>query len=136
MLVKGLDKLLSLDTRGTFARSGGFGKLQFSYNYFGFNTKWAGIYSGKKTKKGRGLSKMKFYRPSNPQTITQQNWRSVCAYAWVLWADFSDETKEQYKIKGKKLKMGGANYFMRTWLTYPTRGFGRIIFGYTRFGAS
>ena len=70
-LVRGLDKGMSFDARGKFGFSGGFGKLKFGYNKFGFYSKFAGIYSRKKTNKGWQLSRMVHYRPKNPNTFYQ-----------------------------------------------------------------
>ncbi len=115
-IVDNMGKLYSLDARGTFARGGGFGRLTFSYNYFGYHTLHAGIYSGKKTLVGRGVSKMRFYRPTNPQTPRQQAWRAVLASAWPIWHSLSSTEKEKYRLRGAKYHMSGANIFMSDYL--------------------
>lgn len=133
-IVIGINKLHSLSARGKFGRSGGFGLIRFGYNYFGFYSPHSGIYQRRKLKKSNGYVKTTFYRPTNPQTVKQQNWRAVCAYGWVRWSVLSTDQKKQYRLLGRKYKMSGPNLFFRNWLKSPTHGFGKIIFSYNRFG--
>ncbi len=167
MLLNNLEKLYSIDSRGTFGYGGGFGRIVFSYNRFGFFTKFAGIYSRKKIrlgytsgfgkiifaynswgnfphyraqflasheKEGFAVSRMRFYRPTNPRTVKQQNWRAVCAYVWTIWATFDPETKEQYRLQGSIRGITGANLFMSEFLKTPYNGYGRMSFGKILFG--
>ncbi len=129
-----MGKLLSLDARGKFGYSGAFGRLAFGYNRFGFYSWWCGIYQKKYYFGKPYISRMKFYRPTNPRTLKQQNWRMVASYMWVLWASFDDETKEQWKIRGNQNGYTGANAFMSQWLKNPTGGFGKILFSWNAFG--
>lgn len=130
MIVKGLDKMLSLDVRGKIGWTGGFGRISFGYNRFGFHSEYFGIYSKKLTLKGKQLSRMKYYRPTNSQMLAQQNWRAVHAYATSIWQSFDPETKEPYKIKAKRLKMEGYNLFLKNFLSNKPHGFGDIKYGY------
>jgi len=111
-----LPNLMSIDARGTHGYGGGFGKLVFSYNRFGFNCPYNGIYSRKKTPKGHVVSLMKFYRPTNPQTVLQQTWRSVFSQGLLEWRSLDEGTKAHYKRLGRAQNMGGFNLFQRYWL--------------------
>lgn len=119
MRAEGMKKLLSLDARGTFGRGGGFGRVALGYNFFGFYSEYSGIYQKKYYYGVPYISKMKFYRPTNPQTPAQQNWRAIFAYGWILWRDLTDEEREYYRIQGKKMHMGPANAFMKVYLKRP-----------------
>jgi hypothetical protein len=125
-----MGKLLSLDARGKFGWSGGFGRLAFGYTRLGFYSWWAGIYSKKYYYGKPYISRMKFYRPTNPRTILQQNWRAVHAYATYLWRSFDPETQEPYEMKGKRAKMTGYNFFLSYFLKNRPHGFGAIYFGW------
>lgn len=59
---------------------------------------------------------MKFYRPTNPQTEPQQAWRGVFADGKTAWDALDPETKEQYRLKGRKLKMTGYNFHQSEYL--------------------
>lgn len=132
--VKGLEKALSLNLRGKLGRAGGFGRVTFGYNSFGFYSPYFGIFQ-KHYYYGRGYtSRMRFYRPTNPQTVPQQNWRATAAYAWVLWAALTDDQKYDWRQRAQALGITGANLFMSHWLKNPPAGFGSISFGYNRFG--
>jgi len=128
------DKIAGLDIRGTFGYSGAFGRIAFGFNRFGFYDWRCGIYQKKYYFGKPYISKMKFYRSSNPRTLAQQNWRAVCAYAWILWADVSAPARKSLAERGAKIGITGANLFMSEWLSTPTYGFGKILFGYNGFG--
>lgn len=129
-----MQKGYSLDARGTFGYSGGFGRLAFGFNRFGFYDFMCGIYSKKYHYGKPYISKMKFYRPTNPRTISQQNWRAICAYGWVLWYDLESATRLAYAKRAKSKHFTGANLFMSEWLKPATGGFGKIIFSHNAFG--
>ncbi|MES2382888.1 MAG: hypothetical protein V4538_17705 [Bacteroidota bacterium] len=111
-----LGKLRSLDARGKFGRSGGFGRIAFGWNWFGFYNWFCGIYSKKYYFGKPYISRMKFYRPTNPQTPTQQAWRATFADAMTAWGALSAPQKEPYIKRAKKLQMTGANLFLKQYL--------------------
>ena len=134
MRADGLLKMYSLDARGKFGRGGGFGRISFGYNYFGFYSIFSGIYQKKYYYGEPYISKSKFYRPTNPQTLKQQNWRYVNAYGVYLWQNFDSETKIFWNENGRIKKMSGYNAWLSYWLKNPTFGFGLILFGRNIFG--
>lgn len=116
MIVSGVEKLVSLDARGKFARTGGFGAIRFAYNYFGYHTKYAGIYSIKHTRKGRALSRMKHYRPTNPRTPLQQAWRAVFTAGRNAYALLSPDDLRLLKRQAMNQRMTKYNLFMSRYL--------------------
>ena len=112
MLTQGLENLMSVRCTGTFGYGGGFGKIVFGYNRFGFHSDFCGIYSAKKTLKGKKISRMKFYRTPNPQTVPQQANRQKFANLMSIWHDFSPALKQIYNTKAKRYKMSGLNLYL------------------------
>jgi len=111
-----VDEKYVIDIRGTLGRGGGFGRVAFGYNFFAFYSRYSGIYSKKYYYGTPYISKMKFYRPTNPQTELQQAWRAVFAEAKSAWSVLSDQTKEIYRLKGQKKKMTGMNLYISEYL--------------------
>lgn len=111
-----LGKLYSLDARGKFGYSGGFGRTAFGYNRFGFYNWFCGIYQKKYYYGKAFISRMKFYRPTNPQTVLQQSWRAIITSGWIEWNTFDDQKKESYNKRSIGMHMSGANLFMSEWL--------------------
>lgn len=116
MRADGLDKLLSMSAHGRFGYAGGFGRISFGYNRFGFYSKFCGIYQKKFYYGVPYISKQKFYRPTNPQTEAQQLWRDVFKAGRVAWASLDPETQEQWVYRARKLHMTGFNKFMSEYL--------------------
>lgn len=134
MLCSNLQKGMSVDARGKFGKSGGFGNLRFSYNMFGFHTSFAGIYSRKKLRNGWGLSLEKFYNSTNPQTTKQQNWRAIFKFLRGTWYALSDPARERWRKIGAKKNMTGFNALMSENLKSPYGGFGNILFSWNALG--
>lgn len=116
MRVEGLDKLNSLDARGRFGYGGGFGRLSFGFNRFGFYSKFCGIYQKKYYYGVPYISKMKMYRPTNPRTAPQQNWRAVFNAGVNAWFALDAESKDIWRRRAKNLHMTGFNKFMSEYL--------------------
>ncbi len=105
-----------IDIRGKLGRGGGFGRVTFGYNFFGFYSMYSGIYQKKYYFGTPYISKMKFYRPTNPRTESQQAWRAIFADGKSAWSSLDPETKEQYRLKGQRRKMTGMNFFLSKYL--------------------
>lgn len=118
-LVSGLSKLASVDVRGEFGFSCGFGKGKWNLGRWGFYSPYAGIFSGKVTKKGRGLSQMIFYRPSNPQTPIQQAWRAKFTAGKAAWDALTPDEKLALSKEAQGRGMTGYNLFQSRWLRTP-----------------
>lgn len=111
-----LGKGMSLDARGKFARGGGFGRISFGYNYFGFYSWYSGIYQKLYIWGKPYISRKKFNWGSNPQTEVQQLWRSVIASGVLEWQSFTSDQKLSYNARARGLTMSGYNLFLREWL--------------------
>ena len=111
-----MGKLLSLDARGKFGYSGGFGRITFGYTRLGFYSWWCGIYQKKYYYGEPYISRSKFYRPTNPRTELQQSWRAVVASGWDEWNTFDTETKKEWRLRGAMRHITGPNAFMSEWL--------------------
>jgi len=109
-------KLYSLDVRGEIGYSGGFGLIAFGWNRFGFYNVMCGIYAKFRTLKGPKLVRKVFYRPTNPQTVPQQAWRSIFADGKVAWDSLTLDQKKLYNKKAQSRRMTGYNLFMSQWL--------------------
>lgn len=107
---------MSVHTTGLVGVSGGFGRLCFGFNRFGFYNELLGIYQRKKTLKGVGISRMAFYRGSNPRTTAQQAWRAVFATGVSTWQALTDEQKHAYHVRVRGKHLEGFNLFMREYL--------------------
>jgi len=72
-----------------------------------------GIYQMRMTKRGKRPIKMKFYTPTNPQTIPQQANRIKFTNAMTAWGLLTAEQKIEYTIRAKKRNMFGWGLFIR-----------------------
>lgn len=115
-LVSGLGAAYSVQTTGTLGVSGGFGAIKHGYNRFGFYNELCGIYNRRRTPEGVKVSRMKFYRPTNPQTVPQMAWRDVFAAGIGTWQGFTIEEKAPYNNRVRGKHMTGFNLFMREYL--------------------
>lgn len=113
-------QIMALDMRGSLGVSVNVGRLRMGFNYLGFDSQFCGIYSAKKTLKGKQLSRMVHYRPSNPRTTAQQDWRAIFAAGWVEYNTLTDEEKLLLSKKARKLRLGGPQLFLRRWLQAHT----------------
>lgn len=120
MIVEGLDKLLSLDCSKRHGYSSLYGTAFYGYARFGEFHLEAGIYSHKVTKKGKAVSKMRFYWPSNPRTVAQQARRTLFANGKAHWDSLTLEQKERYNTRARSLQMTGYNYHQRLFLNGRT----------------
>jgi len=126
-IVSPLESVAGMEVRGHFGRSLNVGRMRLGYNYVGADVPSFGIYSRKvygqgvtlkPSKRGDrwGLSRMVFYRPTNPQTVPQQAWRAVFAEAISTWRGLTDLERASYSKKARTRGMSGYNLFISNWL--------------------
>lgn len=72
-----------------------------------------GIYQMRMTKRGKVPIRMRFYSPTNPQTVPQEANRAKFAAAVSAWMALTPEEKESYTIRAKKRSMFGWGLFIR-----------------------
>lgn len=108
--------LMSLQPRGHFGFSGGYGLARYSIGRWGFFSEFAGIYQRHSTARGPGVSRMVFYRPTNPQTPAQQAWRSVFAAGMGVYSGLTDAEKKALSVEARKYRLSGLTLFLRRYL--------------------
>lgn len=72
-----------------------------------------GIYQMRMTKTGKRPIKMKFYVPTNPQTVPQEANRTKFATAMAEWMSLTAPQKQAYTDRAKKRNMFGHGLFIR-----------------------
>lgn len=72
-----------------------------------------GIYQMRMTKQGKVPIKMKFYTPTNPQTVPQQANRQKFADAMTAWHALTSNEQAEYTERARKRQMFGRNLFIR-----------------------
>lgn len=72
-----------------------------------------GIWQMRMTKRGKRPIRMKFYRPTNPETGPQQANREKFADAMAAWMALTDEEREVYRKRARPLNLNGWNIFIR-----------------------
>ncbi len=115
-LVAGFQKLLSADVHGHYGRSNGYGRIRHGNAAYGLLDVMCGIYIKHRTAKGWGTSLAKFYRPTNPQTIPQQNWRGVFSDAVAQWHLLTPTQKGVYTREGRGAGLNGFQRFTSLYL--------------------
>lgn len=116
VLVSGMEKLMSLDVRGQFGFSAGCGIARCGWTKCGSSKDFGGIYQRKKTLKGWRTSRMKYYRPSNPQTTPQQAWRAVFAAGVSGYQSLTADEKNALNKEARKYRQSGLTLFLRRYL--------------------
>lgn len=114
--VSNFEALVSLGTRGTFGFSCGLGRIRLGLTRLGYFSEFAGIYQRHRVRGGWGISRMTFYRTSNPQTPVQQAWRSIFAAGWAVYNSLTPDEKALLSKQARKRGLTGANLFMSRWL--------------------
>lgn len=115
-IVNGLEKLNSLEARGKFAYSGGLGRIRLGYTRLGFYNEMHGVYQRKVTLQGKKTSRMRYYRPTNPQTVPQQAWRANMATMWGVYNTLTSDEKLQLSREARRYRLSGPQLFASRYL--------------------
>ncbi len=116
VIVVGLEKLKSLSAKKKFGRPNHYGRSTYGFSPYGLDLPEAGIYQRKRTRKGWQTSRMKFYRPTNPQTPKQQAGRAKFAAGVTEWHNLTEGARQAYNQSAKAYRITGYNLFLREWL--------------------
>jgi IS1 family transposase len=111
-----IGKGMSLDARGKFGYSGGFGRIAFGYNRFGLYTWYAGIYQKLYLWGKPYISRKKFAWGDGGHSEIQVIRRGVFADAVSAWQALDSDQKNVFKKRAKNLPMSGYNLFLKEWL--------------------
>jgi len=74
-----------------------------------------GIWQMRMTKRGKVPVKMKFYTPTNPQSVAQEANRAKFASAMSAWTALTSGEKAAYTIRAKRRNMFGWGLFVRNY---------------------
>lgn len=77
------------------------------------NAEFYGIYQMRRCKEGKIPIQMKFYKPTNPQTLDQQAQRSKITVAVAEWQNLTDEAKAVYNKNAVKYRITGYNLYVK-----------------------
>lgn len=126
---KGIEGILNGETMagirqtGSIRRGDGFGFIRLGHSTFGTIAHVGGIYqkrvtgynnTGRKAHLPRNAYyvRMRYYRPTNPNTPAQQAGRSKFADAVAGWAALTAAEKEEYNKRAHKLSRRGRNLYI------------------------
>ena len=73
-------------------------------------------YQRRRTWHGRVWAAHKYTKPTNPQSTSQQTWRSVFANGVTAWHNLTPEEKAEYDKLKYPIHMSGFNRFMHYYL--------------------
>lgn len=121
------DETLALKIHGKLGPSNSLGEARLGVSKLGDSKPMAGIYMRRKigynqytgppdSETGEIIVKMRSYRPTNPQTVPQQTWRTVFANGMAAWQGLTDGQKHEYNVRGSRIGRSGVNLFMRKYL--------------------
>lgn len=116
MLVAPLQQTSSLSVRGRVGFSAAAGFARCGYSRCAAPADFGGVYQRKKTLNGWRTSRMRYYRPANPQTTAQQAWRATFALGISGYQALTPEQKNALKIEARKYRLGALSLYMRRYL--------------------
>src|SRR5574337_392216 len=109
MIVDKKTALVSLNARGKLGYTAAVGFARCGISRCGSSKLYGGIYQRKKTLNGWRTSRMRYYRPSNPQTTAQQAWRSIFASGLTAWRALTDDERKLLSKQALSYRMTGFN---------------------------
>lgn len=111
-----LEAEMSVRARGKTGFSIGLGFGRFGYSRFGAPKSFGGIYAKYYTLDGPRILRVRFMRPTNPQTTAQQNWRSNLASGWSVYNSLTDAEKKSLSTQARRYRLSGPQLFMSRYL--------------------
>lgn len=116
MIVHGIEKAVSLGVRGKLGFSSAAGFARCGYSRAGASKDFGGIYQRRLTLKGKQISRTRYYRPTNPRTETQQNWRAKMAEMWGVYNALTTDEKKALSKEARRYKLTGPQLFASRYL--------------------
>ena len=130
---KGVEGIINGETMagirqtGSIRRGDGFGFIRLGHSTFGAIAHVGGVYqkrvtgynnTGRKAHLPRKAYyvRMRYYRPTNPNTPAQQAGRSKFADAVAGWAALTAAEKEEYNKRAHKLSRRGRNLYISEYM--------------------
>jgi len=106
----------ALVIRGQAGFTAGAGLARCGHSRCGANKDFGGIYQRKKTLTGWDTSRMRVYRPSNPQTTAQQAWRAKFAVGISGYQALTADEKIALNKEARRYRQSGLTLFMSRYL--------------------
>ena len=130
---KGVEGIINGETMagirqtGSIRRGDGFGFIRLGHSTFGAIAHVGGVYqkrvtgynnTGRKAHLPRKAYyvRMRYYRPTNPNTPAQQAGRSKFADAVAGWTALTAAEKEEYNKRAHKLSRRGRNLYISEYM--------------------
>jgi hypothetical protein len=136
--VEGKDKVKSFGIYGKLGQAYEYGNKIYGANYYGneetsdeqseyglknygnfeygSDSKMWGIYQRRHGKGKTVYTKLKFYIPKNPRTVSQQNNRTKFINGMTAWANLTENQKASYNERAKSFHIHGVNLFLKEYL--------------------
>lgn len=108
--------LLSDEYSGRFGRPSGFGAYVFGDNRLGEMSLLNGVYQKHKTKRGMKHNLHRDNWPSNPNSASQQVWRTLFKNGMAAWKLLDSETKAEYNNRVYPKHQYGVNRFLTEYI--------------------
>lgn len=121
--------MAGLQEKGSIRRGDGFATIRFGHSAFGAVAHVGGVYQKRRAnKRGRDGTKykpgdsfyvkMRYYRPTNPNTPAQQAGRTKFAEAIAGWQALSPVDKQNYNSKAKRHSRNGYSLYISEYMRY------------------
>lgn len=119
MKVGSFEQPFASQTKKSLGIPNRLGEHILGWSRLGFRNIFAGIYQvrHKPVRKGQFVVRERFYRPANPQTPAQQDWRDNFRAGMIAWSILTEGQKYEYNQRAEKIGLYGVNIFLREWLT-------------------
>ncbi len=113
------DKTVDLDIIGKLGTSYSYGGGLYGDSKYGYFDIMSGVYSVKHTRTGRQISRMRHYRPTNPNSEEQVARRDKFAAGMLAWQGLTTDDKAMYNRLGRARRMSGHNVFLSDYMRNP-----------------
>jgi hypothetical protein len=116
MIISGTSKSMSVLIRGKLGFSSAAGFARCGYSRCGASKDYGGIYRKRKTLAVNQVSRVRYYRPTDPQSEAQLARRAVFASGIAAFQALTPEQKMLLSEQARRSRMTTLNIFMREWL--------------------
>lgn len=110
------DRILGPDLRGPFGGYKAYLRGDITWAEAEATIPHAGIYQVRRVNGKKIPYKLKFYRPTNPQTVNQQSRRAVFADGIIHWRALTSDEKKSLNIRARRVRMSGYNLYLREYM--------------------
>lgn len=126
--------LYVLGITGKIGIPNGLGLIKCGWTRLGYENRINAIYQRKVTLKGKKISKMRHYKPTNSRMPYQQFWRDYFRTAVKIYHGLASETFDLYSKRSKKFRMTVFNYFISQYTYEKPAHLGNYRAGWSKLG--